>query len=200
MLKVRRYAGIFIALFALMLVAAACSSDDNGGGTDGGSDGGGSDVALTGSITISGSSTVLPISNLVAEGFNGENPDVAISVDGPGTGDGFVLFCEGQTDISDASRAIEDEEAAACADAGINYVELAVAFDGITVMTNPANSAVSCLNTGDLYALFGPESTGSTTGRAPTSSRRPSAATAVSPTSRSTSRRRDRSPAPMTRS
>ncbi len=67
---------------------------------------------------------------------------MAISVDGPGTGDGFVLFCDGETDISDASRAIEDEEVAACADAGIDYVELAVAFDGITVMTNPANSAV----------------------------------------------------------
>ncbi len=74
MLKVRRYAGIFIALFALMLVAAACSSDDDGGGTDGGSDGGGADVALTGSITISGSSTVLPISSLVAELFNEDEP------------------------------------------------------------------------------------------------------------------------------
>lgn len=160
MLKIRRYSGIFTAVLALMLVAAACGSDDDGGTTDGGSDGGGSDVALTGSITISGSSTVEPISSLVAELFNEVNPEVAISVDGPGTGDGFELFCQGDTDISDASRPIEDEEKAACTDAGINFVELEVAFDGITVMTNPANTGVECLNLGDLYALFGPESTG----------------------------------------
>ena len=109
---------------------------------------------------MSGSSTVLPISNLVAELFAGQNPDVQVSVDGPGTGDGFVLFCKGETDISDASRPIEDDEKAACSDAGIDYVELAVAFDGITVMTNPENSAVTCLNSGDLYALFGPQSEG----------------------------------------
>jgi phosphate transport system substrate-binding protein len=160
MMKLRRYAAIFTAVLALMLVAAGCGSDDDGGTTDGGSDGGGSDVALTGSITISGSSTVEPISSLVAELFNEVNPEVAISVDGPGTGDGFELFCQGDTDISDASRPIEDEEKAACADAGINFVELEVAFDGITVMTSPENSAVGCLNLGDLYALFGPQSDG----------------------------------------
>lgn len=160
MMKLRRYAAIFTAVLALMLVAAACGSDDDGGTTDGGSDGGGSDVALTGSITISGSSTVEPISSLVAELFNEVNPEVAISVDGPGTGDGFELFCQGDTDISNASRPIEDEEKAACTDAGINFVELEVAFDGITVLTSPENSAVGCLNLGDLYALFGPQSDG----------------------------------------
>ena len=56
-----------------------------------------------------------------------------IAVDGPGTGDGFELFCQGETDISDASRAIDEEEAAACADAGIEYTELKIAYDGITV-------------------------------------------------------------------
>jgi phosphate transport system substrate-binding protein len=81
-------------------------------------------------------------------------------VDGPGTSDGFVLFCDGETDIQDASRQIEPEEVKACEQNGVEYVELAVAFDGITVMTNPANADVSCLNNGDLYALFGPESNG----------------------------------------
>ena len=85
---------------------------------------------------------------------------MSASVDGPGTGDGFVLFCEGKTDISDASRQIEDEEATACKKAGIHYVELEIGLDGITVMTNPANDGVDCLNKGDLYALFGPESDG----------------------------------------
>ena len=93
---------------------------------------------ISGSITISGSSTVQPISSTVAEFFNEEQPDVAITVDGPGTGDGFVLFCEGEIDIADASRPIEEEEIKACKDAGIEYVELEVAFDGITVMTSPA--------------------------------------------------------------
>jgi phosphate transport system substrate-binding protein len=71
-----------------------------------------------------------------------------------------VLFCEGKTDISDASRPIEPEEKKACSKEGINYVELKIGLDGITVMTNPANSAVTCLNDGDLYALFGPQSNG----------------------------------------
>jgi phosphate transport system substrate-binding protein len=81
-------------------------------------------------------------------------------VDGPGTGDGFVLFCEGKTDINDASRQIEPEEAKACKQAGVHYVAMEIGLDGITVMTNPANSQITCLNKGDLYALFGPESTG----------------------------------------
>jgi len=96
----------------------------------------------------------------VAELFAEVEPDVNVDVDGPGTGDGFELFCEGTTDISDASRAISDSEIEACEAAGIEYVELRVAIDGIAVLTNPANEAVSCLTFGDLYALVGPESQG----------------------------------------
>ena len=159
----RKWGGILAGVLVLSLVAAACGGDDDGGSGDSGSTGttgttGGE--PLSGSITVSGSSTVLPISNLVAELFSGQNPDVQVSVDGPGTGDGFVLFCEGEIDIADASRPIEDDEMTACTDGGVDYVELAVAFDGITVMTNPQNEAVTCLNSGDLYALFGPESEG----------------------------------------
>jgi phosphate transport system substrate-binding protein len=148
------------AIAVLGIVAAACGGSDagaadaTGGGTGTGASG------MSGSVVVSGSSTVQPISTVVAETFNETNPDVQISVDGPGTGDGFALFCEGETDISDASRQIEDEEAAACDKNGIDYVELEIGLDGITVMTNPANSSVSCLNKGDLYALFGPESDG----------------------------------------
>ena len=102
-----------------------------------------------------------PITSLVAELFNEDVSDgVAFTVDGPGTSDGFVLFCDGETDIQDASRPIEQEEIDACSANGVEYIELAVAFDGITVMTNPANADVACLNHGDLYALFGPESNG----------------------------------------
>jgi phosphate transport system substrate-binding protein len=145
----RRKGLAVLAAAALALVGAACG-DDDGDAQD-----------LRGTITISGSSTVQPITSLVAELFNEDvSSDVSITVDGPGTSDGFVLFCDGETDIQDASRQIEPEEQDACAQNGIEYVELAVAFDGITVMTNPANADVTCLNHGDLYALFGPESDG----------------------------------------
>lgn len=86
------------------------------------------------SIAVSGSSTVEPITSLVAERFL-EGNDVGIEVNGPGTGDGFALFCSGETDISDASRAIKDEERAACEEAGIDFVELRVGIDGLSVLT-----------------------------------------------------------------
>ncbi len=108
-------------------------------------------------VVISGSSTVEPISSLVAEDFGAANAGFEYSVDGPGTGDGFALFCEGETDISDASRPISGEEIAACEEAGIRYVELRIAIDGISVLTSVANDAVSCLSFLDLYALMGPE-------------------------------------------
>jgi phosphate transport system substrate-binding protein len=150
----RNWLTMLAALAALSLVAAACGDDDDGGGATG-------TTALEGTITISGSSTVQPITSLVAELFNEDVSDgVAFTVDGPGTSDGFVLFCDGETDIQDASRPIEQEEIDACSANGVEYIELAVAFDGITVMTNPANADVTCLNHGDLYALFGPESNG----------------------------------------
>jgi phosphate transport system substrate-binding protein len=155
-MNARKLAGLAALTVALGLVASACSSSD-----DGASPGDpGSSTDLTGTIEISGSSTVEPISSLVAETFAGSNPSVQVNVDGPGTGDGFVLFCEGKTDISDASRPIDPDEAKDCKKAGIDYVELKIGLDGITVMTNPANAAVTCLNKGDLYALFGPQSNG----------------------------------------
>ena len=157
----RRNGLLVLAMIAVLALVAAACGDDDGGGETGSTTGASGATALSGTIVISGSSTVLPISSLVAELFNEDvSSDVSITVDGPGTGDGFVLFCDGETDISDASRPIEPEEADACAANGIEYVELPVAFDGITVMTNPANADVTCLNDGDLYALFGPESDG----------------------------------------
>jgi len=150
----RRRTSIVVAgLSALAVLGAACSSGNGAGSPSG-------PPALSGTVAVSGSSTVQPISSLVAEEFSIANPEVQISVDGPGTSDGFVLFCQGEADINDASRAIEPEEKQACKQNGVSWVELPVAFDGITVMTNPDNPAVTCLNTGDLYALLGPESQG----------------------------------------
>jgi phosphate transport system substrate-binding protein len=117
-------------------------------------------TTVSGSIVVSGSSTVEPISTGVAEAFAAANPDFTYTITGPGTGDGFKTFCAGETDISDASRKIKDEEAKICADAGIEYVELKIAFDGMSVLTSVNNSAVSCLSFAVLYSLVGPESTG----------------------------------------
>ena len=118
--------------------------------------------ALEGQVVISGSSTVEPITARVAEAFGGLNPGVAISVDGPGTSDGFVLFCDGETDVSDASRAIKDEELETCQANGVDPIEIKVAIDGLSVLTSVNNEAVSCLAFSDLYALLGSESTGFT--------------------------------------
>ena len=149
-------------LGALALAAAFAVAACGGGATASPSAsapaGGGGGVS--GSITVSGSSTVEPISTGVAELFKQANPDFNYKIEGPGTGDGFKRFCAGETDISDASRKIKDEEAEACKTAGIEYVELRIAYDGLTIMTNPANTAIACLSFADLYALTGPESTG----------------------------------------
>ena len=115
---------------------------------------------LTGEVSISGSSTVQPISQGVAEAFNEMYPDVAITVDGPGTGDGFQLFCAGDTDISDASRAIRDAEKELCTGGGVEFIELKVAIDGLSILTSVNNTLVTCLSLADLYALTGPESEG----------------------------------------
>jgi phosphate transport system substrate-binding protein len=115
---------------------------------------------LSGSIVVSGSSTVEPISIAVGNAFSEQNPDVAISVTGPGTGDGFAQFCAGETDISDASRPIKAEEAETCASAGIEFIELKVAVDGLSVVTSAEDTAIECLSFVDLYALLGPDAAG----------------------------------------
>lgn len=153
MRNVRGWAGVVAGALALSLVAAACSNDSSSGTS------GSSGDDLQGSLNISGSSTVEPITSLVAENFQGQNAGVDIAVEGPGTTDGFVKFCAGETDINDASRVISDEEIAACQAGGVDYIELAIGKDALTVVANPENP-VDCLALGDLYALFGPESKG----------------------------------------
>jgi phosphate transport system substrate-binding protein len=134
-------------LLALTLLAVACGDDETSDG-------------LTGSIDISGSSTVEPISARNAEKYSALHPDVAITVEGPGTGDGAQLFCAGDIDIGDASRPYRESERETCAANGIEFVELVIGIDGITVLTSTENDAYTCLATSDLYALLGPESQG----------------------------------------
>jgi phosphate transport system substrate-binding protein len=135
----------------LALGVAACGdSDDEASGSGGGGD-------LSGSIRIDGSSTVAPLTSAIAEEFQAENPDVKITVGTAGTGGGFEKFCAGETDISDASRAIEPEEVSACKKGGISYEEVHVATDALTVMINNENP-VSCLTVDQLSAVWGPDS------------------------------------------
>jgi phosphate transport system substrate-binding protein len=174
------------ALFAGALVIAACGDDDDdgagadtteadgattdggaettagdtGGDTTGGTDTAGGGGDLSGEIFVSGSSTVEPISIAAGAAFSDANPGVAVTVEGPGTGDGFARFCAGETDISDASRPISAEEVETCESNGVEYIELAVAVDGLSVITSAQNDAVVCLSFVDLWALLGPDSTG----------------------------------------
>jgi len=157
----------WLSLFLVFgLLAAACGDDDDSAATDdteadGGDATSGADCPadVEGDVNISGSSTVEPISAAVGEKLL-DCSGIGATVDGPGTGDGFALFCTGETDISDASRPISEEEMATCADNGVEFIELRVAFDGISVLTNPANEDVECVSFADLYALIGPESQG----------------------------------------
>jgi phosphate transport system substrate-binding protein len=154
----RTHARTAALVLALGLFAAACGGGSTGttstGGTTSGAGG------LSGSIDISGSSTVEPISALVAEQFSAANPGVAIKVEGPGTGDGAKLFCNGEIDVADASRPFKDAEKVLCAQNGIEFVELQIGIDGITVLSAKDDTVYACLDTSDLYALMGPESTG----------------------------------------
>lgn len=139
------------ALSAGALVAAGC-----GGGSDTPASGG---AGLAGDIIIDGSSTVEPLASAAAEAFNGVNADVNVDVRASGTGGGFEVFCKGETDISNASRKIKDEEAKACADAGVTYEELRVASDGITLVTKSGvDLGKSCLTLGDLKTIWKPGS------------------------------------------
>lgn len=153
--------GISRRLLAVLVALAVAATACGGGSSDGESTSSSSTSdSSSGQIFISGSSTVEPISVRVAEMFEAVNPNVLVDVEGPGTGDGFKKFCDGETDISDASRAIKESEAETCAAAGVEFTEILVGIDGIGVMTSEGNSAVDCVTFGDLYGLVGPESNG----------------------------------------
>ena len=134
---------------ALTVGAAACGNDDDSSSAAGNSGG-----DLSGTIRIDGSSTVAPFAQAAQEAFQGENPDVRITVGTSGTGGGFEKFCAGETDISTASRPIkEDEEVPVCEKAGVKFSEVQVANDGIAVVTNP-DLKVDCLTTDQLKELW----------------------------------------------
>jgi phosphate transport system substrate-binding protein len=130
------------------IAIAACGNDDEDASASAADAGG-----LAGTIAIDGSSTVQPFAQAAAELFGEDNPDVKITVGAAGTSGGFEKFCAGETDISDASRPIEPEEKKLCKEGGVEYTEVQVANDGISVVTNPA-LAISCLTVDQLKQLW----------------------------------------------
>jgi len=136
---------LLMLVLALAAVAAGCGGDDDGNGD------------LSGTIQIDGSSTVAPLSEAAAELFQAENPDVQVTVGTSGTGGGFEKFCAGETDISDASRPIADDEVAACGDEGIGFEQVVVANDALSVLVNPENP-VNCMTVEQLNQVWAPDS------------------------------------------
>ncbi|WP_306231768.1 PstS family phosphate ABC transporter substrate-binding protein [Agrococcus beijingensis] len=118
------------------------------------------DSVLSGPVVADGSSTVAPLSEAAADLFRDVEPDVNVTVATSGTGGGFQAFCAGETDISNASRAIKDEEAEACAAAGIEFTEIVVANDGLSVVVNPENDWAQDLTVEQLQTIWSPESEG----------------------------------------
>ena len=116
---------------------------------------------LSGDISIDGSSTVFPITEAMAEEFGyATGGNVKITVGVSGTGGGFKKFCAGETLISDASRPIKQSEVEMCAENGVEYIELPVAIDGLSVMVNPSNDFVECMTIDELHTLWRPEAEG----------------------------------------
>jgi phosphate transport system substrate-binding protein len=114
-------------------------------------------------IKVDGSSTVYPITEAVAEDFQATGGGARVTVGLSGTGGGFKKFCAGETDISNASRPIKDEEIQACKAAGINYIELPVAYDALTVVVNPQNNWISSMTVAELKKLWEPAAQGKIT-------------------------------------
>ena len=151
----RKFFATAAAIGLLAIGVAACGDDD----TDSTSSSGGStETNLEGTIRIDGSSTVAPLTEAVAEGFQQENPDVRVTVGTSGTSGGFEKFCAGETNFSDASREIEPEEEALCKKEGIETEAVQVAVDALTVVGNPENP-VTCLSVDQLAEIWGPDTT-----------------------------------------
>jgi phosphate transport system substrate-binding protein len=148
-----RFTAAGIGTLGLALVLVAC-----GGG---GEQPDGAPVAQV--ITVDGSSTVFPVTEAVAEEFQKANPGARVTVGSSGTGGGFQKFCRNETDISDASRPIKDTELEACQQAGIDFIELPVAYDGIAIVVHPENTWVDSMTVAELKRLWEPGAQGKVT-------------------------------------
>ncbi len=135
------------AMAAAFLLLTACSGDQGG------------EHRLTGAVTLDGSSTVFPISEAVAEDFLGVEPRVRVTVGVSGTGGGFKKFLAGEIDINNASRVISESERAEAEAKGLEFLEIPVAFDGLSVVVNPRNDWVDAMTVDELRKIWQPGST-----------------------------------------
>jgi phosphate transport system substrate-binding protein len=151
------------AVLVLGASLAACGGQSDGATGDSESSSSSGASSASGEVVVDGSSTVEPLTSAAGEVFKEESPDVNVSVGTSGTSGGFEKFCQGQTDISDASRPIEDEEVAACKKGGVDYTELHVATDALTVVTSADNDFLTCLTTDELKTIWEPGAEGKVT-------------------------------------
>ncbi|WP_247002817.1 PstS family phosphate ABC transporter substrate-binding protein [Halosolutus gelatinilyticus] len=132
---------------------AGCSETDANNNESEGDGSGGSE--LSGEVRITGSSTVYPISNQMAERFMDENPEVNVTVDSTGSGGGFQNhFCPGDSDINGASRPIKEEEESQCSDNGVTPIEMQVAGDALTMAVSNDNDWVDCMSYDELTQIW----------------------------------------------
>jgi phosphate transport system substrate-binding protein len=143
---------VLAAVCALAFGVAACGDDDDDGDS-GASASSNGEQQLSGTVRADGSSTVAPLTETAAEMFQGENRDVRVTVGTSGTSGGFEKFCNGETEISDASRPIKDEEVAACKKNGVEYEEVQVANDALSAVVNP-NNPVECVSVEQLNQIW----------------------------------------------
>jgi phosphate transport system substrate-binding protein len=156
-MRIERLLLVLAMTASLAFVIAACGDDDEGG-NGGGAASESSSEELSGAIRVDGSSTVFPFAQAAAELFNEEQPNVQITVGQSGTGGGFEKFCAGETDISDASRPIdEEEEVPICEENAVEFGEVQVANDGIAIATNKG-LAIECMTVDQLKQLWQPKS------------------------------------------
>ena len=150
----KRFSGVLgITLLALAVFGCGRSGQPGAGGQAGGSQ----------VITVDGSSTVFPITEAVAQDFQAAHAGTRVTVGSSGTGGGFQKFCRNETDVSNASRPIKSTEADACAKAGIDFIELPIAYDGIAVVVNPKNTWATSMTVAELKKLWEPGAQGKVT-------------------------------------
>jgi phosphate transport system substrate-binding protein len=153
--KTRIAITILAGLGVLGLLAAGCGGDDDeAADTETGQAG----QQLSGRVEADGSSTVAPFTTLAAERFQASNPQVRVTVGVSGTGGGFERFCAGETDLSDASRPIKEEEEAVCQEGGIDHVEFQIANDALTAVVSTENDWADCLTVEELNKIWAPGS------------------------------------------
>lgn len=146
----------FSCLFLVgMMMLNGCSVKEAGSDSSSSTDSSGK---LAGTININGSSTVFPISQAMAEEFQKLHPGVKVPVGTKGTGGGFKMFVRGEIDINDASRPIKQKEIDACKANGIEYIELKIAIDGLSVTVNPKNDWCDCITVEQLKMIWEPGS------------------------------------------